>query len=467
MRLFDKLHDHAHSAALLDDSGRVVSYGDLIKLADEVGAAVPRRSLVLILCSNTVDAVVGYVGLARAKHVCMMASSATSLERVEELVRAFRPNYIFGSSATVTQIDDNVVATIGDFVLAQISVELVPMIEELALLMSTSGSTGSPLMVRQSYSNVRSNADAIAMSLDLQASDRAITTLPMNYTYGLSIIHSQLHVGGSLVMSDLSLTHRDFWKTIETCRPTYFGGVPYTYQILDRLGIKRLAGSAIRMLTQAGGRLAPELAQKIHSECRKLGIEFHIMYGQTEATARMSVLHSNEVPSRPDSIGKPLSGGRFRVLHLESNQPMGPGEVGELEYSGSNVALGYAESSQDLLKRDEWNGVLHTGDLAKMDESGYVFVVGRRRRFIKLFGSRVSLDHVESHLSSLGIVAACGSGDDVLKVYVEGDENSVDVVREVASFVGVHPTGIEVVLVESLPRTDSGKVEYSRLERLK
>jgi len=305
------------------------------------------------------------------------------------------------------------------------------------------------------------------MSLDLQASDRAITTLPMNYTYGLSIIHSQLHVGGSLVMSDLPLTHRDFWKTIETCRPTYFGGVPYTYQILDRLGIKRLAGSAIRMLTQAGGRLAPELAQTIHSECRKIGIEFHIMYGQTEATARMSVLQSNEVPSRPDSIGKPLSGGRFRVLDLESKQPLGPGEVGELEYSGSNVALGYAETSQDLFKSDEWNGVLHTGDLAKMDESGYVYVVGRKKRFIKLFGRRVSFDHVESHLSSLGVVAACGSGDDVLKVYVEGVENSVDVVREVASFVGVHPTGIEVILVENLPRTDSGKVEYSRLERLK
>jgi len=155
--------------------------------------------------------------------------------------------------------------------------------------------------------------------------------MPMNYTYGLSIIHSQLHIGGSVILSELPLIHRGFWQTIEEIRPTYFGGVPYTYEMLDRLGSQRIARGSIRMLTQAGGRLEPVIAQKIHAETSSMGIDFHIMYGQTEATARMSVLHSADVGIRPNSIGRPLPGGAFRVLNLESGKPVKVGEVGELE----------------------------------------------------------------------------------------------------------------------------------------
>lgn len=466
VRLFEGLHLHAQSVALLDASGIATTYQELVDQSEDIGLLPKRRSLILLLCSNTVDAVIGYVGFVRAGHVCVMASASLSSDRLDNLVKQFRPNYVFAEPSAFSQLRCKVVGTVGKYALVQIDNDEIDLFDELALLMSTSGSTGSPLMVRQSYANTWSNADAIARSLNLTKSDRAVTTLPMNYTYGLSIIHSQLYVGGSIVMSDSPLSHRGFWQTLEVTQPTYFGGVPYSYQMLDRLGVSRLSGSSIRMLTQAGGRLAPELATSVSDQVSSMDIEFYIMYGQTEATARMSVLHSTEVRVRPTSIGKALSGGTFRVLDLDTGKPVGVGEVGELEYSGPNVALGYAESVSDLIRGDDWNGVLRTGDLATFDENGFFYIVGRRKRFVKLFGNRVSLDHVESHLSSLGITAACGLGDDALRVYVEGDVDAAVVHRAVASFVGVHESGVHLIQVEKLPRSESGKIEYANLERL-
>lgn len=466
MRLFDRLEHHSQSVALLDESGRTTNYGELIERGDYVGSAAAQRSLVLVACSNTVEAVTGYVGLVRAGHVCILVSSSISRERLNDLVNRFQPNYIYARHSTLADTHREVVARNGDHVLTRLTAVEAPMFSELALLLSTSGSTGSPLMVRQSHANILSNADGIVKSLGLGVSDRAITTLPMHYTYGLSIIHSQLHAGGSLVMSETSMTHRDFWSVINTTKPSYFGGVPYSYQILNRIGVERFRGKGLRMLTQAGGRLDPELALKLHGELKELNIDFHIMYGQTEATARMSILHSKELPLRPDSIGKPISGGMFQILDLDSGAPLAAGEVGELQYFGPNVALGYAESRNELDRGDDWHGVLRTGDLARCDADGYFYVAGRLKRYVKLFGNRISLDHVESHLNSLGIIAACGSSDDKLKVYVEGMVDSAKVLREVSTFVGVHVSGIGIHQIDRLPRSESGKIEYSNLEKL-
>jgi acyl-coenzyme A synthetase/AMP-(fatty) acid ligase len=338
------------------------------------------------------------------------------------------------------------------------------MFDGLAVLMATSGSTGSPMMVRQSSMNVASNAESIVDSLGLTADDRALTTLPMNYTYGLSIINSQLHCGGSLVMTDASVMDRPFWTTAVDSRATYFGGVPYTYEMLARLGVERLRGSSIRMLTQAGGRLNPEVVRRLQSECNSIGIDFVVMYGQTEATARMSVLNSQSVAAKPGSIGRPIKGGSFRVIDPESGREMGFGETGELEYTGPNVALGYAENADHLSKGDEFHGRLLTGDLARFDEDGDFFIVGRRKRFVKLFGNRVSLDHVENSLRELGFENACTGDDDRLTVHVL-DADRIDEIRAVTqNLVSVHKSAIVVRLTPDIPRNEAGKILYSSLE---
>jgi acyl-coenzyme A synthetase/AMP-(fatty) acid ligase len=331
VRLFETLIKHGGQPALLDANGASISHRELVEISDAGVHGIGTRRLVFCLCSNAVSSIIGYVGLVRQGHVCVMLSSNIELSRLKTLVKLFQPNYIFAPTEVLGAFGLNVSQKVFDYGFAQISKELVVMHPDLSLLMTTSGSTGSPMLVRISHSNSLSNAASIIESLSLKSTDRALTTLPMNYTYGLSIINSQLQIGGSLVVSDATIMDREFWTLVRESGATYFGGVPYTYQMLQRLGLKKLAGSNLRMLTQAGGKLDEESVMRIHSECASLGIEFNVMYGQTEATARISVLKSDLVPKHPWSIGNVIPGGKLRVVDTESGMEVLQGVIGELE----------------------------------------------------------------------------------------------------------------------------------------
>lgn len=464
MQLFGSLGSHGSSPALVLGPSASISYQELVAQADDVAKPLTPRSLVFCLTSNTPESVFGYVGFLRAGHVCMMLSSAIEDSKLRILATQFRPNFVWSPSNRSNGGLGVMIRTHGTYGLFRLA-ELPPtMSDDLTLLMATSGSTGSPLMVRQTAKNLSSNASAIIDSLQLTSNDRALTTLPMNYTYGLSIINSQLLSGGSLVMTSASLMDRTFWNKALRLGATYFGGVPYTYELLARLGLTRLKGSSIRMLTQAGGRLAPDLVLKIHSDCQAIGIDFVVMYGQTEATARMSVLPARSVPGKPSSIGRPVPGGAFRVIDPESGQELGVGETGELEYEGPNVALGYAENAEQLNRGDDFRGRLRTGDLAKFDEDGDYYIVGRKKRFVKLFGNRISLDHVESFLRELGIENACTGTDDRLTVHVLDTHYKAEIPNILHELLPLHKSAVVLKPIPVIPRSESGKILYSALE---
>ncbi len=465
MRLFETLVKHGGQPALLDANGVSISYSDLAEISDAGVHGIGTRQLVFCLCSNAVSSIIGYVGLVRQGHVCVMLPSNIELSRLETLIGLFQPNYIFASAEVLGAFGFNMSQKVFDYGFARISKEPVVMHPDLSLLMTTSGSTGSPRLVRISNSNSISNAGSIIESLSLRSTDRALTTLPMNYTYGLSIINSQLQIGGSLVVSDATIMDREFWTLVMESGATYFGGVPYTYQMLQRLGLKKLAGSNLRMLTQAGGKLDEESVIRVHSECASLGIEFNVMYGQTEATARISVLKSDLVPKHPWSIGHAISGGKLRVVNTESGMEVSQGVIGELEYSGPNVAMGYAGSSADLSREAEFGDTLRTGDLAVLEEDGFLRIVGRRNRFVKIFGNRVNLDDVEEMVIFNGLQAACTGIDDKITVHVihSGDFDSASLQNSVAKFIGVHKNSIEIKKISKIPRSESGKVLYSVL----
>jgi long-chain acyl-CoA synthetase len=464
MGLFSDLEDRGDRVAVLTANGRVISFEELASISDRIAARIETRSLVVVLCSNSVEALSGYIGFQRAGHVCLMVPAAIEPQRLESIFGEFRPNYVWGPKDTPNVSECEIITAEGDHVLRLVSLKSQALYSDLALLMPTSGSTGSPMMVRQSVQNLLANAESIALSLGLGIEDRAITTLPMFYTYGLSIIHSQLAVGGSIVLNEYSLMDRLFWSKLSDTSPTYFGGVPYTYEVLHRLGVTRLKDSTIRMLTQAGGKLKPEIVTAVHEAAEAIGIDFHVMYGQTEATARMSVLNSSEVAARPRSIGKPIPKGSFRIVDPESGIELPVGTEGELEYSGPNVALGYASNFVDLSEGDTFCGRLRTGDLAFGDAEGFYYISGRLKRFLKLFGNRINLDHVEDILQSLNVVAACTGCDDQLTVHVASNSNEIDVQTEIAKFLGVYRTAIRVKVVNEIPRNESGKILYSKLD---
>ena len=289
------------------------------------------------------------------------------------------------------------------------------------MLISTSGSTGSPKLVRQTYTNIEENTRSIIQYLGITDSERAITTLPMNYVYGLSVLNTHLYAGAALILTDLVCYSKKFWDLFRSQEATSFAGVPFMYEMLDKLRFtKKIEVPSLRYMTQAGGKLSPDLQKKVSEYARDTGRKFVVMYGASEATARMGYLPMEYALEKEGSMGIAIPGGRFALLGEDDQEFDEPDRVGEMIYYGPNVTLGYAQQRADLAKGDENHGRLVTGDMARRDADGFYYIVGRKKRFVKILGKRVNLDEMERLLKKNfdSIDIACAGADDRLGVFV-------------------------------------------------
>lgn len=465
MTYFNHLDAYAERAALIDEAGRRWTYADFLAKADQLAAKVGGRCLAFIVCANQMEPVAAYVGFLRAGIVPVLLSRTLDSDLLQSLMESYHPAFIFFPEGGLGgQYTDGEIFRLGDYILAATGLEQdYGLAEDLALLLTTSGSTGSPKLVRQSYRNIQSNTDSIIEYLGIRAEDRAISTLPLYYTYGLSILNTHLAAGASLVLTESSVVDRKFWRLVAEEQVSTFGGVPYIYQVLKKLRFGNMNLPSLRYLTQAGGRLEPDLLLEFCEICRQKDIRFIVMYGQTEATARMSWLPWEHAVAKSASIGFAIPGGKFWLADEDMKSIEKPGEVGELVYDGPNVTLGYAEDRHDLVKSDERGGRLFTGDMAKFDEDGFFYVTGRKKRFLKIFGSRVNLDEIESLLNRQGYDCACGGVDDRLKVYLENEADRRPTADFLENRLALNRAGFEIVVIEAIPRNESGKVLYAAL----
>jgi len=242
--------------------------------------------------------------------------------------------------------------------------------------------------------------------------------------------------------------------------------VPYLYQILNRLDPERLNIPSLNTLTQAGGKLNPDLIAKFSGWIARRGGRFFVMYGQTEASPRISILPSDKLPAKLGSVGLPLPGGRVRIA-IDDELTTEPNRPGELVYEGPNVMMGYAAGREDLALGNVTGGVLRTGDMAYTDEDGFIFITGRAKRDAKLFGLRINLDEVESMLRAHGPVAVVGKGEKI-RIYCEHGDADVFAVyqRELAAKLRIHYSAFSFERVDRLPVTSTGKIEYQTLAGL-
>jgi acyl-coenzyme A synthetase/AMP-(fatty) acid ligase len=301
----------------------------------------------------------------------------------------------------------------------------------------------------------------------LSSSEKAITTLPMNYTYGLSIINTHLMVGATLLLTDKGLMQKEFWTFFKEEGATSFGGVPYTYEMLDKLRFYRMQLPNLRYMTQAGGKLTPELHRKFAEYAALSGKKFIVMYGQCEATARMGYLPAEKAVEKCGSMGIVIPGGKFHLIDAEGNDITEPHVTGELVYEGENVTLGYAEKPADLAKGDERRGILQTGDMAQFDEDGYYYIVGRKKRFLKIYGNRVNLDEVDRLIKGKfdSLDCACAGIDDHMYIFVT-DASVASAVKEfVAEKTKLNPIAFQTVVLEEIPKNDAGKTLYQELAK--
>ncbi|WP_151476451.1 AMP-binding protein [Streptomyces albicerus] len=435
-------------------------------LADRVAATAerlgPARRLVLLAGANRADALVVHLAALSAGHPVLLVPGDSD-STVRSLTTAYDPDVVARPDADGSWTLEERRRHPGS------AHTLHP---DLALLLSTSGSTGSPKLVRLSHENLQANAESIATYLGISDTDRAATTLPPHYCFGLSVIHSHLLRGAGLILTERSVSEAAFWQEFRAARGTSLAGVPYTFDLLDRVGFERMELPHLRRVTQAGGRLAPERVRRYAELGRRSGWELFVMYGQTEATARMAYLPPHLAAERPEAVGVPIPGGSFRLAPVDGPDDDGPDdhgpEVGELVYSGPNVMLGYAESPTDLaLGRTVRE--LHTGDLARRAPDGLYEIVGRRSRFAKILGLRIDPQRVEALLEQHGVRAYCAGDGDALAVAALGDageEAQARLRRLVAQECGLPARAVRVLALPELPRLATGKPDYEAVRRL-
>lgn len=441
-----------------------ITYRDLARRVDETAERLgPHRRLVLLAGANTADALVTHLAALSAGHPVLLVPGDHP-EALRTLTAAYDPDVVATPAADGTwALDERRPGS---------AHELHP---DLALLLSTSGSTGSPKLVRLSHENVQSNAEAIARYLDIRPDDRAATTLPPHYCYGLSVVHSHLVRGAGLVLTDLSVADRCFWDLFRAARATAFAAVPYTFDLLDRTGFADMDLPHLRYVTQAGGRLAPDRVAHYAELGRRRGWDLYVMYGQTEATARMAYLPPDRVLDHPHAVGVPVPGGSFRLRpHPDWDEP----GTGELVYRGPNVMLGYAETPADLaLGRTVEE--LRTGDIGRVvdtpalpggrpgpDQPLYE-IVGRVSRFAKILGLRVDPQRVEATLAEHGVRALAVGTDDALTVAAASDADPAAVRRLITATYGLPPRAVHVHPLPELPRLANGKPDYQAVRALR
>ena len=458
---------YSNKIAIIDDRNNQISYKELDEIGLNLANVVGKRCLVFSMCTNQLESVVGYSAFINHNIVPVLLNAGLEFELLNNLIEKYNPSYIWLPKEQCGLFPNmKVVYTYNEYCLIKTGFsQEYELHKELGLLLTTSGSTGSPKFVRQSYRNIEANAQSIVSYLHLDETERPISTLPMNYTYGLSIINSHFMVGATLLMTEYTLMQKEFWNFFKQAEATSFGGVPYTYEMLDKLRFFTMKLPSLRYMTQAGGKLSPELHKKFAEYSRKADMKFIVMYGQCEATARMGYLPAEYSLEKYGSMGIAIPNGEFSLIDSEGNVIEEAEVTGELVYTGPNVTMGYAECGEDLVKGDERQGKLYTGDMAKRDADGFYYIVGRKKRFLKIYGNRVNLDEVDRLVKEKFNYIDCASTgvDDHLYVFVT-DETLVSEVRKfIVEKTGFNHVAIKVVKIDEIPKNDAGKVLYREL----
>ena len=443
--------------AVVSDSGMRVTYGEICDFSEAFAAQLPYRTLIFILSENKIGSLLGYTASLTNRIVPLVLSAATEESLYEHLLEVYRPEYLWLPNHLAEKKGFSSVFSKWDYSLVKTGYPRVPMFEDLSLLLPTSGSTGSPKLVRHSYRNIEANADNVRRLFELDGTERAMAILPMHYTMGLSVIASHLLAGSTLLLSGRSLLDKGFWAMLKEA--TSFTGVPYSYEILTKMRFTRMNLPNLKVITQGGGKLTEEMFKMLAQYAHDNGKKFIATYGQSECTARMAYLPAKLALEKTCSIGIAEPGGQLSIVDQNGNETFEGEASGEMVYRGENVTLGYANSQEDLLKGDENHGVMHTGDLARRDADGCYFIIGRLKRFLKIYGLRIGLDEVEGLIKSEFNTDCYCKGDDERLLVLVTDAKLKEVLPSfIEEKTHLYHQRIEVQVVKEILRNEAGKV---------
>lgn len=453
------------AVAAIDSSGKVLLYKDIVSFTDCISDLLPARSLVFMLTRNNIGGITWSIGMMNARIVPLLLNARTEKSLFDQLYRKYIPQFICLPEEDALKYNLEEVARHYGYVLLKTGNPSYPLYDKLSHLLPTSGSTGSPKLVRHSYQNIEAAALNISTFFELTPFERPLMVLPLYYTMGLSIVFSHFYVGATVLITEQSMTDRDFWNFMKEKRASSFTGVPYSFEILSLMRFFRMELPDLKLLTQGGGKMPKALNIKFAEYCRDNGKRWIATYGQSEGTARMAYLPSEYALSKCGSIGKAVPNGELSLMDNDGNLITGSNKEGEMCYRGKNVTLGYALEKDDLLKADERHGFLRTGDLAYRDEEGFYYIVGRMGRFLKLYGSRIGLDECEQIIKTkYPIECACVGTDEKMIVYITDDHFTQRVKEELVDKTKIVASTFEIRVIGTIPKSEAGKILYNNLE---
>jgi acyl-CoA synthetase (AMP-forming)/AMP-acid ligase II len=449
---WDELEQYG-DATVLEEHGRSVSYAELAVACDAFAARLPSTpQLVALEAGNDVEAIAAYLACLRNGHPVILMN-AGSIDDVR-IISIYQPDWLYACDEGQWRLKK--------LELQRSNIGSAGFGGELAVLLSTSGTTGAPKLVRLSRENIDSNARSIVQYLSLRPDECAITTLNFFYSYGMAVLNSHLAAGARVVLTDTSVTTTAFWDLFKSSGVTSLALVPYHFDLLDRSGFSTMDLPTLRYITQAGGRLHADRLERFARLSLERGWNLFVMYGQTEASPRMSYMPPADLMENLASIGRPIPGGAFELVTDDGSVISNDGRVGELVYRGPNVMLGYADNRADLA-RDRDASELRTGDMAERQSNGYFRVVGRQKRFIKLYGLRINLDDLENRLNQSGFPVWCSGTDELLAIFHVNELSQNRLIETIVDSWGIQRPNVAIQRLAEVPLLPSGKVDYAAM----
>ncbi len=452
--------------AIKDDSGYELSYRDVCDTVRAFEELALPRCVVFCMCESCAGSLVGYLAFENNKQVPLLLSAKLDSGLRTNLDEVYQPSYYWAPERMSDELGGEKIYSAYGYALVKTAHKPYELNDKLSMLLTTSGSTGSPKLVRHKYGNLEANARNVAKVFEWREEEKGICDLPMNYTMGLNVINSHLAVGASVLMVKANLMDPDFWSFIKENGGTSFCGVPFSYEIMRRIGFDRMELPELYTLAEGGGKLTDKMFKWTAAYCKNNGKRFCATFGTSETSARMAFLDPKMAEDKIGSIGKAIPEGELFLI--DEAQGEDGCVTGELGYRGPNVTMGYAVCKEDLIKDDEFCGEYHTGDIAKRDADGYYYIIGRKGRFLKLFGLRVSLDETERILKSQYPDADCVcTGDDKrMSIFTVDERIKDEIIPFISAKTNLHNSAFRVYVVDKIPRNEYGKVKFAELEEL-
>jgi acyl-CoA synthetase (AMP-forming)/AMP-acid ligase II len=452
---FSRTPDIDHRIFIIDDD-QSYSFHEIFELGEAMVSDIPKGAVIIIESDRDLATVCAYIGALRSNVVPLLIDKNLNDEAVAGIANSYQAEFVFSSGSREIAGYKFSGNAPGKAIYSRVERSDIVVNGELCLLLPTSGSTGEAKCVRTSRDNLLQATQSIVRYLGMDESRVSISSLPLHYTYGLSVLNCAIESRSRFVLSDKSWLERGFWGAVEKHGVTDLSGVPFMFQTLRRMRLSETVLSNLKCVNQAGGRLEPALTEYFIDYFTEYDISYYTMYGATEASPRISYVPPQRCKEKLGTVGIPIDIGK-----LSTDAADGVSE-GELIYEGPNVCLGYGYNREDLVLGDKNNQVLRTGDVGFIDDDGYATIVGRKKRFVKVFGMSVNLDAIESMVRSVTDHSVVLGVDD--KVLVLTTDEDTQVLKEkILANVTFPSRGLKVTKVPEIYLNASGKPDYPRL----